>query len=275
MHGCRVAPRCLPDWKLYSVAVGLGGAALICLLLVTPGPARGERAQSGNLIVSLNGGISPLRLPRDHPAPVALRLEGRLRTSDGSPLPRLSHIVLGLAGQGLLFTRGLPVCPRLRLQNAGSAQALDRCGSALVGRGWIDAEVFVPHQPPFPIHARLLGFNGRTRDGRTAVWVHAFSANPPVSIVLPFIVHRGRGAFRTELVAAVSRSAGPWPHLGRFQITLSRRFSYRGRSRSYLSASCPVPAHFTAGFLAFARAFYTFADGRTVGTEAVRSCRAR
>ncbi len=32
-------------------------------------------------------------------------------------------------------------------------------------------------------------------------------------------------------------------------MVVSRRFSYRGQVHSYLSASCPLPPHFTSGFL--------------------------
>ncbi len=249
--------------------------ALFAALALATSAAQGERTQRGNLIVSINGGIVPRKLPRDHPAPVAIRLEGEVRSADGSPVPRVRKVELGLAGHGLLFTRGLPVCPRTRLRNASNRQAIERCASALVGRGRLDAQVFVPHQAPFEIHTHLLAFNGRTKKGGTAVWVHAFATNPPVSIVLPFVVRRRAGAFHTALVIAIPRSVGPLPHLARFQITLSRRFTYRGRRRSYLSASCPVPPRFTAGFLSFARATYSFADGRRLRAETVRSCRAR
>jgi hypothetical protein len=88
-------------------------------------------------------------------------------------------------------------------------------------------------------------------------------------------VRRRPGAFRTALTIAIPPSVGPLPHLARFQISLSRRFSYRGKRRSYLSASCPIPANFTAGFLSFARAAYDFAGGRHVDVETVRGCRAR
>jgi hypothetical protein len=77
------------------------------------------------------------------------------------------------------------------------------------------------------------------------------------------------------MVATIRRAIGPWPHVSNFQITVSRRFAYRGTSRSYLSASCPLPQGFTAGFLSFARATYSFAGGKQIVTEAVRSCRAR
>jgi hypothetical protein len=237
--------------------------------------APAERSQTGNLIVSLNGGISPNKLPRHLQAPVAVHLSGRVMTSDRSPLPRVNWIKLELAWRGALDTRGMAVCPRGRLRGTDTRQALEACGSARVGRGHLFAKVFVPNQPPFDVHARLTGFNGRTKAGRQAVLVHAYASSPPVSFVIPFSVHHHTGSFHTVLVALIRRSAGPWPHVANFHMDVSRKFMYQGRRRSYLRASCPVPAGFTAGFLSFARATYTFAGGDQLTTESVRSCRAR
>jgi hypothetical protein len=161
------------------------------------------------------------------------------------------------------------------LRGTGTRQALKACKPAQVGRGRLFAKVFVPNQRPFDVRARLTAFNGRTKAGRHAVLVHAYTTDPPVAFVIPFSVHHRAGAFRTVLVALIRRSAGPWPHVANFQIVVSRHFTSGGRRRSYLSASCPVPTGFTAGFLSFARATYTFAGGDQLTTESVRSCRAR
>jgi hypothetical protein len=248
-------------------------ALALAALLATN--ARAERSQDGNLIVSLKGGISPRALPRDHPAPVAVHLSGRVQTADDAPLPRVNWIRLELAWRGVLQTKGLPVCPRARLDGADTRQGIERCGASSVGRGRLFARIFVPHQRPFDVRAHLTAFNGRTKAGRHAVLVHAYATRPPVAFVIPFIVHRKRGAFRTVLVALIRRSAGPWPRVANFQISVSRSFRHEGERRSYLRASCPVPRHFTAGFLSFARATYTFEGGKQLTTETVRSCRAR
>ena len=93
--------------------------------------------------------------------------------------------------------------------------------------------------------------------------------------MIPFSVHRQPGAFRTVLVALIRRSVGPWPRVANFQISVSRTFRHDGTRHSYLKASCPVPKQFTAGFLSFARATYTFQGGNQITTESVRSCHAR
>lgn len=234
----------------------------------------GEQRQRGNLVVSLDGSISPLELPRDRPAPVSVRLEGGLRTDDGSLLPRVKRVELGLPRQGVLDARGLPACSPRRLRYATTEAALDACRPALVGRGRLDAKVVLPSQAPFAIHARLLAFNARI-GGRTAVVVHGFAPEPATIAVLTFQVRRAKGHLGTILVAELPRALGPWPRVARFQMTLGRRFEHRGRPRSFISASCPIPPALTAGFFPLASASFELAGGRRLGTEIVRGCRAR
>ncbi|HEY1285596.1 MAG TPA: hypothetical protein VGF04_05865 [Solirubrobacterales bacterium] len=258
-----------------KLALTLTTSALAIAVVMFTASAVAERSQEGNLIVSLDGGISPRALPRDHVAPVAVHLAGGIHTSDSSPLPRVDRLKLELAWRGILSTRGLPECPQGRLRGADSRQAAAACHGALVGSGQLYAKIFVPNQAPFGIHARLLAFNGHTAVGRHAVLIHAFTKDPPIAFVIPFSIRRQKGTFRTVLVATIKRAVGTWPHVGSFRIDVSRTFRWHGEEHSYLSASCPVPRRFTAGFLSFARATYTFADGDELTTESVRSCRAR
>jgi hypothetical protein len=255
-------------------AAALAVAAVAALAVLGSGAARGERSQHGSLIVSLDGGLSPLLLPRDHPAPVAVRLVGGLTSADRSLLPRVDRMELSLPGQGVVDVRGLARCSLQRLRNATADSALDACGAALVGHGRLEAEVRIPHQQPFAIDARLLAFNGRV-GGRKAVILHGFSPHPPTVVVLPFSIKTDAGRLGTRLVADLQSSLGPWPRLARFQVRLFRRYRYRGSMHSYISASCPIPKQYTAGFFSFARASFTLAGGRTVATGIARSCRAR
>jgi hypothetical protein len=259
------------------VVLGLAALAIAGPTPLGPeitGRAIGERAQRGNLIVSLDGRLTPLRLPRDRPAPVAVRLEGGLRTDDGSLLPRVTRVEVGLPAQGVVSARGLPICPQRRLRHAKSPEALAACRAALVGHGRLQADVRLPRQARFRTRARLLLFNGRLAGGRRAVILHAYAARPPTTAVIAFAIRRRAGRFGTVLVGDLPAALGPWPRLAHFEMTLSRRYSDRGAGRSYLSASCPIPPRFTAGFFSFARATFTLVGGRRIGTGIARSCRA-
>jgi hypothetical protein len=251
-------------------------AALLALLaaLVVAGIASGERVQRGNLIVRLDGRFAPLTLPRDRKAPVSVHLDAGLQTADGSILPRVTRVELGIPGQGAITTRGLPTCTPRRLRNTTTEKALALCRAALIGEGRMVAQVKIPNQDPFIVSARLLAFNGKVH-GRRAVIVHGISTKPPTVVALPFLIELRPGKFGTVLVAHLPRNLGPWPRFARFEMDFSRRYISGGRRLSYLSASCPIPKRFTAGFFSFAKATFTLADGRRVSTGIARSCRAR
>lgn len=251
-------------WPLFALVAALAFAAV----------AHGERVQRGNLIVRLDGRFAPLTLPRDRKAPVSVHLDAGLQTADGSLLPRVTRVELGIPGQGAISTRGLPTCTQRRLRNTTTARALELCRPALIGSGRMVAQVKIPHQAPFIVHARLLAFNGRVH-GRRAVIVHGLSTKPPTVVALPFLIELRPGKFGTVLVAHLPRNLGPWPRFARFEMDFSRRYVSGGRRLSYISASCPIPKRFTAGFFSFARATFTLAGGRRVSTGIARSCRAR
>ncbi len=236
--------------------------------------ASGEREQRHNLLLTLDGELAPLKLPRDRPAPVAVRLAGTLRTTDGATLPQVRTIELSLPTQGVLDTRGLPVCSPRKLRFQTTADALRVCAPALVGRGRLGAEVAIPGQAPFAIDAKVLVFNARVQ-GRRAVVMHAFGDGLPVAVVLRFVIAKSHGRLGLRLIAHLSRALGPWPRFAHFEVSLSRRWIDDGVRRSYLSASCPIPRALTAGFFSLAATKLTMDDGRTIATGITRGCRAR
>jgi hypothetical protein len=255
--------------------LGLAVLAATCLAGLAAGLAGAEQTGGGGVVVSLDGSISPKSLPRHRPVPVAVTLSGSIRADDGATPPRLGRIDFAFGARGGLDTAGLPRCPRARLRNATARQALARCRGALVGRGTIGAEVPLSATDPLPVRAGVLAFNGRSQ-GHPAVWVHAYSAAPPVSFVLPFHLRPARdGAYGILMRAPLAKALGRWPRLRSFSITLGRRYRAAGTARSYLSASCPLPPRFGVGFFPLARATYRFAPEPSLTTTILRGCRVR
>jgi len=248
---------------------------LFVLLATAVDEAGAERSGGDGVVVSLDGSISPRRLPRDRPAPVSVTLAGTVRVVAGAQLPQLQRIDLAFGSRGGLDTAGLPSCPRGRLRNATGSQALARCGTALVGRGAIATEVALNPQQPVIAAARVLAFNGRAH-GRPAVWVHAYSSSPPVSFVLPFFLRRpSGGAYGVLLRAPVAAALGRWPRLRSFEMTFGRSYRAGGVRHSYLSARCPLPPRFHFAPFPLARATYVFANGPTLSTTILRGCGVR
>jgi hypothetical protein len=250
-------------------------AALLILASFAAVRAGAEQSGRAGVVVSLDGSIAPRHIPRHRPVPVSLTLAGTIRGTDGSPPPRLQRIEIAFGARGGLDTTGLSRCPRSRLRNATARQALARCRAALVGRGEITTEVPLNPEEPLLARAGILAFNGRS-GGRPAVWVHAYSASPAISFVLPFYLRRlDSGAYGVLLRAPVSRALGRWPRLRSFRIALGRRYRAHGERHSYLSARCPLPPRFSIGIFPLARATYHFAPGPTLSTTILRGCRVR
>lgn len=257
-------------------SIGLVAALVVLAPIAFAGaPAGAEQSGGGGVIVSLDGAVKPKLLPRHRPVPVSVTLEGGIRAEGGGTPPRLGRLEFAFGARGGLDTGGLPRCPRARLRNATARQALARCRGALVGRGTIAAEVPLNPAQPILAHAGVLAFNGRA-DGRPAVWLHAYSASPPVSFVLPFALRPLRdGAYGFAISSPVARALGRWPRLRSFRIVLGRRYRAGGSARSYLSADCPLPRRFHVGFFPLARATYSFAPGPTHTITILRGCRVR
>jgi hypothetical protein len=261
------------------LALALAAAALLAA------SAGAETFENGSLVVSLEGKATPRALPRDGTAPIAVTMSAGLSTSDGSQPPALSRVTVAINRFGKLSYRGLPTCPRERIDVATSAQALHRCRGALVGHGRLTAQVLSPQEAPFPAHGRVLAFNGRIGRrpvifaqiyGKTRVeQADGGTAVVPTSYLLPISVRRTRGTFGIELTARLPYVSGDWGYVTGFALTLRRSYAFRGRPRAYLSAGCPAPAGFPRATFPFVRADYSFSDGRELNSTLVRTCRAK
>ena len=246
-------------------------AALLCLAC----SASAEQAQEGNLRGSFNGGISPSQLPRTALAPVQVTMEGRIATTDRTTPPKLERIVLAINKHGRLETKGLPTCSLAKLNSVTAAQAKRSCEDALVGHGNVTSRVSLPGQGAFASNAELLAFNGKL-NGHQAVLAQVSSGAPlPLTYVIAFEVKKQGGTFGTSLEATLPPIASEYGYITAFSLALSRKYEAGGQKRSFASASCPAPKGFTQAPFPFAKASYSFADGRTLSAELNRDCKVR
>jgi len=256
--------------KAATAAVGLALLAVLC------SPASAELTQSGDLFVSFSGGIDPGALPRHVRAPIAVRVAGKIRTLSGDQPPSVRGISIEINRGGRVDTRGLPVCPRAKIEATSSEGALAACESALVGEGSFAAQTAFPEQLAFPARGRILAFNSTTGDGRRTILAHVYGSTPaPISRIVVFHLGHGKGAYGTVLSASLPESLIHWGYLKRISLNLYRRFTYRGRVHSYLSAACDAPPGFRTASFRFAHTSMSFADGRTLSSTLTRSCRVR
>jgi hypothetical protein len=235
--------------------------------------ARAEVTRNGDLITTFSSEITPKVLPRHHPVPVAVSVSGDFKAAAKAPLPQLRTISVAINRAGRLFDRGLPTCRVAAIQPATEAAARALCSGAIVGSGHVTVEAHLENQAPFLVRAHLLAFNGPSRHGRKLILAQVYAKSPPGAFVLTFKVKKRSGLFGSNMSTVLPPSARSWAYLTHFDMTLSRRYRFRGRSRSFVSAACGAPAGFPGAVFPLAKASYGFGNGQTTKTTVVRSCR--
>jgi hypothetical protein len=251
------------------------GLVLVLALALT-GLAKAESVLEDNLKIAVAGKLAPHRLPRTGSAPVAVSVSGKISTLDGSQPPQLRLLKIEINRHGHLEYRGLPTCTIGQIQPASNGRALRACRSALVGQGKYFGTITLPGSAPYPIVGKLLVFNGR-QGHRPLLLGHIYSAHPfATSFVITFgISAHPHGDYATTLTANLTKALGVQRNLTGIEMTLSRRYTYLGRRRSYISAGCPAPKGFSSVNFPLARTTFSFKGGETLAATLNRTCGVR
>jgi hypothetical protein len=244
-----------------AVAVGVAGAAIAA---ETPTVVR-----AGNLILKLNGGVTPQALPKKRLAPIGFHGGGTLTTVDGSQPPALREVVFDIDKNVLIDVKGLPACRAGQLQAQDTAHAKGACPNAILGKGSATVRVAFPEQTPFDATGPLILFNGGVKGGVTTLFLHTYVAVPtPTAVVAPVKVtkeHKGR--LGTRLLFSVPAIAGGSGSVIHTELAAHRFFTYKGEQRSWLFARC-------SGGRLVARGTFEFRDGSAITGGIARPCKA-
>jgi hypothetical protein len=240
--------------------------ATVALGALAVSAAGGEIVREGNLIISIDGGITPTKLPKKTPAPITLKLKGSVKTADGTHVPALKTLSLQFDKAGHIYTKGLATCTTGQLQSTLTAQAKKVCGDALVGTGKVSAEIAFPEQPPFSASGPLLIFNGAPKGGKPVLIFHVHASVPaPTTFVTTAVVSPASGKYGTSTMVEIPTITGGQGSLTSFEATIHKTWTYKGQKKSLLLASCPT------GQL-IAHGEFVFADGTKLSGNVARPC---
>lgn len=194
----------------------------------------------GNLVLTLNGGVTPKALPKSKLAPIALNVSGKIGTSDGSQPPAASTVTIDFDKNGTINAKGLPKCTAGKLQARTTSAAKGACPKAIVGSGQTKVRVAFPEQAPFTATGPLVLFNGGVAGGTTTMYIHAYVNVPaPTAIVTVVKIKKiKKGRFGTRAVASIPVIAGGSGSVTDFSLTVNRKFTSGGKQQSYLLAKC-------------------------------------
>jgi hypothetical protein len=241
-----------------SVAVLFAGALIVS--------AGADTVKINGLVFTVDGGVTPKKLPRKGEAPVSLAVDGTIAKEDGTHPPALNTLLLEFDKHGRLNTKGLPTCTVGKLLNTLTAQAKSVCGKALVGTGRVSADIALPEQAPFGASGPLLIFNGAPKGGHQVLIFHVHAHVPaPTTFVTTAMISKGKGKYGTAALIQIPSIVHGQGSLTAFKATLHKTWTYKGKKQSLLYAGCPN------GSL-YARGEFAFADGTKGSGSVVRPC---
>ncbi|HEX8754238.1 MAG TPA: hypothetical protein VF731_12570 [Solirubrobacterales bacterium] len=226
--------------------------------------------RAGNVTLTVAGGLAPTTLPSHAMAPVALHLDGRIGTVDGSQPPAVKEFVLDSDRNAVIDAAGLPSCSIGQLRATSTATAEKKCGAAIVGRGKATVRVAFSEQAPFEATGPLLILNGGIHGATTLMLFQAYVSIPaPTAIVVPLrMTPERKGRYGLHSVASIPVIAGGAGSLTGFEFTIHRLFTHAARKRSYIEARCASSDFVAAATVAFR-------DGTSIRGAFAEPCRPR
>lgn len=226
--------------------------------------------QAGNLVVDGEGGFTPTRLPKNVNAPITLFGKGKISTVDGTLPPIIKTLEFEFDKHGAVDTTGLPKCSAAKLQATTVPQARKLCPGAIVGKGFGHAIVKFPEQAPIPANSPITIFNGPRIGGDPSVLAHAYVTVPvPTTFVVPVRIediHNGRYGYRVSAEIPKIAGGSGIPISGSLKV--GRKWTYKGKSHSYINARC-------ADGRLQALGIFSFKDGTRLQGTFVRPCQVR
>ena len=236
------------------------------LVALVGASALAQTVRAGRLVVTVEGGFTPHTLPTSNPAAITLSARSTIRTADGSHLPALRELSLKFDKHTGVYTKGLPVCTRRRIENTTTKAAKKACGPALVGTGQAGAEIEFPEQAPFFAQAPMLIFNAPPKHGHTVFIFHVYAFVPaPTTFITTAEISKSKGLYGTDVEIKVPSIVHGQGSLSFAELSIHRTWMYKGKERTLLYGSCPTGHFFVRGDLLFDNNF------RMAG-KVVRSC---
>ena len=221
----------------------------------------------GNLEFTANGGFSPSTLSKTQLTPIAFTAEGKIKTLDGTHPPALKEVLVEADKNSAVTTKGYPTCKSGQLQSQDTAHAEAICKDAIIGKGTTNVEIAFPESKVVPVSSKLLVFNGGESGGVVTYYIHAYITVPVPAAIVTTVkikkIHKGR--YGLESIASVPKIAGGSGSVTSFNLKVDKKYTYKGKKVSVLTAKCPdgkLQAHATA----------VFSDGTRASTEFIRTC---
>jgi hypothetical protein len=212
--------------------------------------------------------IAPKKLPKKTLAPATLKVVTRTASTTnptGVPSPAVDALIDFDKG-AKIFTKGLPTCNPAELQSTSTEIAEEKCGKAKIGSG--NAEALLPTgSKVFTVQQTVTAFNGVPQGGKPTVILHSYGTTPiqTTLVLIGTVTNFNKEGFGPRLDVKIPLIAGGTGALTNFQVTINKKWSYKGKKVSFISAECATKKFKT-------RSVFTYLDGSSLEALHTQSC---
>jgi hypothetical protein len=215
------------------------------------------------LVIDGKSGVKPKALSKTKFTPIAFTAAGSIKSRTGQQPPALKEVLLNTKNASV-NTKGFPVCTSGQLQSRDTKAVEAACKSAIIGKGTTTVSVKFPEQPKIPAKSPLLVFNGGTSGNTTTFYIHAYLTQPIVTAIVTTVKIKKVGS-GLKTVTTVPKIAGGAGAPESFSLVIDKKYTYKGKKVSVLSAKC-VGGKITADVTA------NFYDSGPMKANVVRTC---
>lgn len=258
----------------FQVGAIAGLVTIVVVALVATGGASAVTVLAGNLVIEVEGAISPKALPKDRLVPISIHGSASVATEDSSHIPAALSTQLLVDKHIVIDTTGLPTCTKAKIESSPPAAAMKACGDALIGKGTSSAEVQFPEQPAFTAKGPLLAFNGPSGGGygsgafnEQLYYVYA-DVPVPTALIAVAKVSKATGPYGYKISISIPEIAGGAGSFSGAEFTIDRKWTYKGHEHSFLNAEC-ANGHFDT------QVKVDFGDGSRLSGNVPQTCRTK
>jgi hypothetical protein len=250
-----------------AIVVFAAVAALSCASAATILAAgNSTTVRAGNLVLHAEGTFSPKAMPKNKFAPISFHGNDSVETVDGSHVPPAETVHLQIDRHFRIESTGLPSCTLAQIKASPPSHAMKACGPALIGKGHASAQAAFPEQAFINAKGVLLAFNGPSVGGYPEMLFYTYVDVPaPTALVVVAKLAKDSGKYAYKITATVPELVGGYGSLTGFELTFGRKWTYKGKQHSYLSAECPSGAFVDQFEVAFG-------DGTDLSGTLLNSC---
>lgn len=252
--------------KYLLITTALG--AMIALTVASVAiAAKDTVVRAGDLEITIDGssGVTPKALSKTKYTPIAFTAAGSVRSLNAAePQPPALKEVLLEATNSAVNVKGYPVCKGGELQARDTKAVEAACKEAIIGKGSTTVSVKFPEQAPIPAKSPLLVFNGGVSGGTTTFYIHAYLTQPITTAIVTTVKIKKAGS-GLKSVTSIPTIAGGAGSVKDFSLKIDKKFTYKGKKVSVLSAKC-VGGKITADVTA------VFRNGSKLQADILRTC---